>query len=59
MSGAGGGGGLPTSELLAIGTDPVPPAGAPEGAAPEPLALDLFQLALALMVGLAYLRLRP
>ena len=53
---AGVGGGLPMSELLAVGRDAVLPGGVPGGAVPGLSALDLFQLALALLVGMAFRR---
>ena len=48
------GGGLPMSELLAVGRDAVLPGGVPGEAGLS--ALDLFQLALALLVGMAFRR---
>lgn len=56
VGGRASGGGT-TTELLAVGTD-VRTRGAPGGAVPSPSALDLFQLALALAVGLVFRRLR-
>jgi hypothetical protein len=50
------GGGLPMSGLLAVGRDAVLPGGVPGGAVPGLSALDLFQLALALLVGMAFRR---
>jgi hypothetical protein len=43
-------------ELLAVGRDAILPGGVPGGAVPGLSALDLFQLALALLVGLAFRR---
>ena len=48
--------GGPMSELLAVGRDAILPGGVPGGAVPGLSALDLFQLALALLVGLAFRR---
>ena len=49
------GGGLPLTDLFAVGRDVVP-RGVPAGVVPGLSALDLFQLALALFVGLAFRR---
>jgi len=48
--------GGPMSELLAVGRDAILPGGVPGGAVPGLSALDLFQLALALLVGMAFRR---
>jgi hypothetical protein len=50
------GGVLPLSELFALGRDTVLPGGVPAGVVSGLSALDLFQLALALFVGLAFKR---
>jgi hypothetical protein len=50
------GGGLPLNDLFALGRDAVLPRGVPTGVVPGLSALDLFQLALALFVGLAFKR---
>jgi hypothetical protein len=50
-------GGLPIDELLAVGRDSALADGVREGFVPGLSALDLFQLALALFVGLAFRRL--
>jgi len=50
------GGGLPMSEFLAVGRDALLPGVVPGGAVPGLSALDLFQLALALLVGMAFRR---
>ena len=49
-------GSLPLGELLALGRDTVLPRGVPAGAVQGLSPLDLFQLALALFVGLAFKR---
>ena len=53
---AGVGGGPPLNELLAVGRDTVLPGGVPGAAVPGLSALDLFQLALALIVGMVFRR---
>jgi hypothetical protein len=50
------GGSLPLGELLALGRDTVLPRGVPAGVVQGLSPLDLFQLALALFVGLAFKR---
>ena len=50
-------GGLPLDELLAVGRDSALADGIRKGFVPGLSALDLFQLALALFVGLAFRRL--
>jgi hypothetical protein len=50
------GGALPLGELFALGRDTVLPRGVPAGVLPGLSPLDLFQLALALFVGLAFKR---
>jgi hypothetical protein len=50
------GGSLPLGELLALGRDTVLPRGVPAGVVQGLSPLDLFQLALALFVGLAFRR---
>jgi hypothetical protein len=50
------GGGLPLNELFALGRGTLLPRGVPAGVVPGLSALDLFQLALALFVGLAFKR---
>ena len=50
------GGSLPLGELLALGRDTVLPRGVPAGMVQGLSPLDLFQLALALFVGLAFKR---
>ena len=50
------GGGLPLNELFGLGRDTVLPRGVPAGVVPGLSALDLFQLALTLFVGLAFKR---
>jgi hypothetical protein len=50
------GGALPLSELFALGQDTVLPLGVPAGVVAGLSPLDLFQLALALFVGLAFKR---
>ena len=47
---------LPLGELLALGRDTVLPRGVPAGVVQGLSPLDLFQLALALFVGLAFKR---
>ena len=49
-------GGLPLNELLAVGRDSALAGGGRDGVVPGLSALDLFQLALALFVGLAFRR---
>jgi hypothetical protein len=49
-------GSLPLGELLALGRDTVLPRGVPAGVVQGLSPLDLFQLALALFVGLAFKR---
>ena len=50
------GGSVPLGELLALGRDTVLPRGVPAGVVQGLSPLDLFQLALALFVGLAFKR---
>ena len=50
------GGSLPLGELLALGRDTVLPRGVQAGVVQGLSPLDLFQLALALFVGLAFKR---
>ena len=50
------GDGLSLSELVALGRDTVLPRGVPAGVVQGLSPLDLFQLALALFVGLAFKR---
>jgi hypothetical protein len=50
------GGVVPLSELFALGRDTVLPGGVPAGVVSGLSPLDLFQLALALFVGLAFKR---
>jgi len=50
------GGSLPLSELFALGRDTVLPPDVPAGVVAGLSPLDLFQLALALFVGLAFKR---
>jgi hypothetical protein len=50
------GGVLPLGELFALGRDTVLPGGVPAGVVSGLSPLDLFQLALALFVGLAFKR---
>jgi hypothetical protein len=50
------GGALPLGELIALGRDTVLPRGVPAGVVQGLSPLDLFQLALALFVGLAFKR---
>jgi len=50
------GGALPLSELFALGRDNVLPPDVPAGVVAGLSPLDLFQLALALFVGLAFKR---
>jgi len=50
------GGALPLSELFALGRDTVLPPDVPAGVVAGLSPLDLFQLALALFVGLAFKR---
>jgi hypothetical protein len=49
-------GGLPLAELLTVGRDAALAGGVRDGFVPGLTALDLFQLALALFVGLAFRR---
>lgn len=50
------GGEFPLNELLALGRDTLLARGVPAGVMPGLSPLDLFQLALALLVGLAFKR---
>jgi hypothetical protein len=50
------GGGLPLTELLAVGRDSALAGGIRDGFVSGLSALDLFQLALALFVGLTFRR---
>jgi len=53
---SGVGGGPPLNALLAVGRDTVLPGGVPGAVVPGLSALDLFQLALALIVGMVFRR---